>query len=85
MDKLAVRPESKTLIIDKSNSTHLNFSFYSNWHFTLKEVGEPVEAEKAVLFWVVEVLGDSILGVVSKLEGVAASLAVVEADFDLIY
>jgi len=51
----------------------------------LKEVGEPVEAEKAVLFWVVEVLGDSILGVVSKLEGVAASLAVVEADFDLIY
>lgn len=44
-----------------------------------------MEAEKAVLFWVVEVLGDSILGVVSKLEGVAASLAVVEADFDLIY
>ena len=80
---LAVRPASKTLIIDKS--THLNFSFYSNWHFTLKEVGEPVEAEKAVLFWVVEVLGDSILGVVSKLEGVAASLAVEEADFDLIY
>ena len=44
-----------------------------------------MEAEKAVLFWVVEVLGDPILGVVSKLEGVAASLAVVEADFDLIY
>ena len=47
-----------------------------------------MEALRVVLFWEVEVLGDSILVVVvsSKLmEGAAASLAVAEADFDLIY
>ena len=42
-----------------------------------------MEVVRVELFWAVEVLGDSIL-VVPKLEG-AASLAVAEADFDLIY